>query len=352
MVTFPPTQPIEETSTPAISSTIPYTTTFTPSPSSTIVPIEDDDVIWEDPDLDFVLVEPTRSTVPVPSTSSPFLFTELPDDIEEEYESSSIPLNSVEHFEFVEAIPASSTISGGMAVAADDSSLNWWDISESSVPPLTEPINSLSTTTFSLSSFDSSTTASPSNPDEDDWAIFHTSSTPSLEHFSDISPEVDFDMNDIFLIPTVSTIPAVEPNNNQTTPFIPQFFTDDQTKEHLFDLMKPDPTLVMPPFSWMLQLARQNQSKLRSRENLAPQNFTITTKKQKQKQKKRVDLANTTEHHHLDQFYEYCKKKQCQHGGRLNSDCMCICLPAFSGNNCERSKTLFVIRFSSNIFSF
>lgn len=306
--------------------TIPITTTTSISYfTSTTVPVEDDNVVWEDPDLDFVVVEPTITTVPIPSTSSSLPSTEFSDDSDDEYELSTTPPESIEHFDFIENIPPSSTILGGVAVAEQDSQLNWWDINESSVPPLTEAMNSLSST--------------PKLPtlDEDDWAIFNTTSIPfniPSEHLSDLNSEVDIDMNDYFLFPTLSTTPSVDFINNQTPPFVPYFFTDHKTDDQLFGLMKPMPTLAIPPFSWMLHLAKQNQSKPIGRQNYLNQNFTSKTKKNK---KKRIDIQRSS-NNDLDQFYEYCHKKQCQHGGRLNADCLCICLPAFSGHHCERSK--------------
>jgi hypothetical protein len=39
-----------------------------------------------------------------------------------------------------------------------------------------------------------------------------------------------------------------------------------------------------------------------------------------------------------DILYEYCREQQCQHGGRLNTDCLCICLPAYTGKYCETGR--------------
>lgn len=79
----------------------------------------------------------------------------------------------------------------------------------------------------------------------------------------------------------------------------------------------------MPPFSWMLNLASQNKSEIR--------NSTTT------KQQQNVQLTTPTV------FFEYCKNKQCHHGGRLNSDCLCICLPAFTGDQCETGTKNFLL---------
>jgi hypothetical protein len=334
-------QTIEQRSTTMINPTIPppppTPTHSIPYPSSTTVNIENENVIWEDPDLDVVVVEPTTTTVQTPSTTFPFLPTEFLDDTEDEYETSTIPPESVEHFDFIEKIPASSTISGGMAVAEDDSQLNWWDLNDFSLPPFTEPINSQPTTFNSLPS--SPSTIEQSSREEDDWTLFNTSAISSMmpfEHLPGLNSDVDFDTNDYFLFPLIPTTPTVDFINNQTPSFVPYYFTDYKAHDQLFGLMNPMPTLAMPPFSWMLHLANQNKSKPIGQKNSINQNFARKIKKKNNK--KRIDLKKSLNRYH-DHFYDYCKKKQCQHGGRLNSDCLCICLPAFSGNNCERSKT-------------
>lgn len=316
------------------------TTTSWAQSVSTTMNIEDDDVIWEDPDLDFVIVEPTTTTtmIPIAGTSSP-VPTKVPDETDIEYESSTIPPDSIEHFDFIENIPASSTITGGMAVAEQDSQLNWWDLDEVSFPILTE-----STTTIVTTTFISSTTKLPNQ--EDEWAIFNTSTIPSITHVSGLNPEIDLDMNDYFLFPTLSTTPTIELLNNHTPPFVPYYFTDYKTKDQLWNFDEPVPTLAMPPFSWMLNLAQQNRSEVKAHQNLI--NKTVTTTNTKNK-KKSIDSEKTLTDNH-DQFYEFCHKKQCQHGGRLNSDCLCLCLPAFSGHHCERSNQLF--DFEKNLMDF
>lgn len=326
---------IEDTSSTYIYPTIPILTTTMPRTTSTAVPIEDDNVIWEDPDLDFVVVEPTPTTSPIPTTtfsSSPVpSTTEIVYDTDDEYEFATAPSESVEHFEFIQNNPPSSTISGGVANIEQESPLNWWDLNESSIPPLIEPTDSIASTTPSLSLI-SSTIDAP-GLEEDDWMLFNSSAIPlniPSDNLADLNSEVELDMNDYFLLPAVSTTPPVQSIRNGTPSFLPFFFPDQKNKDHLFDLMKPMPTLAMPPFSWMLQLARQNRSKSISRQHSLHQNATTKIKK------KRIDLQRTSDNNEHDQFYEYCHKKQCQHGGRLNSDCLCICLPAFNGHHCEK----------------
>ena len=48
--------------------------------------------------------------------------------------SSTIP---IEHFDLIDDILESSTIAGGVAVAQDDSELNWWDLNEAFTQSLT-----------------------------------------------------------------------------------------------------------------------------------------------------------------------------------------------------------------------
>jgi hypothetical protein len=318
------------------------TTTVTrPITTTAIIDDDDDDddnVIWEDPDLDFVIVEPTTSTVPIPTSSHP-LSTELPDDIDVVYFSSTIPLQPVEHFDFIEQIPASSTITGGMAVAGQDSQFNWWDLDEATFPPLTEPNPSPppTTTTIAANPFTLIPSTTKLTNFEDDWAIFNKTSTPSVTKFDHLSnSDIDVDMNDYFPVPSILRTSTIDSITNNTPPFVPYYFTDYKTNDQLLDLLKPSPTLAMPPFSWMLHLANQNKSAPQGRQSLINKNSTMPSKKTIKK--KRMDSKTMIN----DNFYEHCNKKQCQHGGRLNTDCLCICLPAFGGDNCEISKNIYI----------
>lgn len=45
--------------------------------------------------------------------------------------------------------------------------------------------------------------------------------------------------------------------------------------------------------------------------------------------------TTTTTKPYVESLFEYCKDQQCHNGGRLNSDCLCICLPAFAGESCQ-----------------
>jgi len=311
-------------------------------PITTAINIVEDNVIWEDPDLDFVIVEPTTMTIPIASTSFPSP-SEFSDETDIISESSTIPPESLEHFDLIEDIHPSSTIAGGVAVAEQDPQMNWWDINEASFTPLTESTNSpLTTTTTATNTLKLIPSMIKLTNIEDEWAIFNTSSIPSFTQ-SEHPSELDFNINDYVLFPAILATPTIDSINNNTPPFVPYYFTDYKTKEELLDLLNPVPTLGMPPFAWMLYLASQNKSELKGRKNFINKNFTIIsstiTPKMKKMKRKKIYLKKSL-NNNLDRFSEYCNKKQCQHGGRLNADCLCICLPAFSGINCERGKDI------------
>ena len=93
---------------------------------------------------------------------------------------------------------------------------------------------------------------------------------------------------------------------------IPEYFRNNQ----LFDY-----SLAIPPFSWMLNTATENQTVILNTTTTIPiTSTTIST----------TSIPVTS--------YEYCKNKQCQYDGRLTSDCLCLCLPAFTGENCETGR--------------
>ena len=342
VVTFPPTQTVEETS----STIIPIATTsiLIDDPTTAIV---DENTIWEEEEEeeeedDFVMVETTTikaattvvttttTTKTMNKTTSSFVSTTLSDDFDPIDEPFTPP---VEHFELIGNIPASSTISGGMAVAQDDSELNWWDMSDSFTEPLPEPRPALTTTTKFVTHEDQL------------WDIFNTTTVPipSITRFEPLSVdvdvddfespsevpddpshsevEVDVDMNDYFLLSTAVTGDLGHPNDS----FVPYYFNDykpkDEQKE-LLNLIKPIPTLAMPPFSWMLHQANQTKHGLKT------STLPITTTTTKKKRQAKGKMSNTPKK-------QSCHGKQCQHGGHLNGDCLCICLPAFTGEHCQ-----------------
>ncbi len=118
---------------------------------------------------------------------------------------------------------------------------------------------------------------------------------------------------------------------SSTTPIIDLF----TFKNQLFDYLETLLTLDIPTFSWMLNLAAQNKNQF--------QNSTIITTK---KQNTTITTTKIP-----DISYEYCKNKQCHHGGHLNSDCLCICFPTFTGDNCETGINNFLLNKKKN-FSF
>ncbi|CAF0949140.1 unnamed protein product [Adineta ricciae] len=350
IVTFPPSPPIDIPSTTTTTTTVEsfpsevVTDTISIDPTMNTVDV---DVHWEDPDLDFVLVEPTVKPTPaIPFATTPLpLASDIPDDVEFVAETSTVLLPSIEHFDLLDEIFPSSTIVGGIAVAQQDqdSQINWWDVDEASLPSVSQSNQiPLATTTTASNIFTiiPSTNKLTESNDDYEWNIFNTTSvslvTP-LNHQSDSNSEIEFDMNDYFTFPTSSTTAILNFIKNQTQPLLPFYFSDDNTKEQLAGLNKPASTLAVPPFSWMLQLANQPKNVLRSRQSILSKTLTTisTATISKRKNKKTTLTLRGKSNNQFDHFYELCQNKQCKNGGRLNSDCLCICLPAFSGNHCE-----------------
>jgi hypothetical protein len=148
----------------------------------------------------------------------------------------------------------------------------------------------------------------------DDSISNSTDLITTFENLSvDDNSELNFDMDEDYILS--SSTPMID--------FLPYYFLNNQTEnQQLFEYIKP---LAIPPFSWMLNMATQNKSR----------------------------STTTTEIPYIS--YDYCKNKQCHYGGRLNSDCLCICLPTFTGDNCETgTKVLFTSknRFILVLFSF
>ena len=217
---------------------------------------------------------------------------------------------------FTDDIFPSSTIVDGSASVETNSSLNWFDLNDTSLS--SSPVTStLISSTILI--------------DDDDWIITNTSSIPSITRFEqlyvddeefnhtlddfftsniELNSAITIDLNDYILSPTFTTTPTI----------------DNKTKDQLFDFTKP---LAMPPFTWMLNQAAKNKSQ--SLNNSTTTTTTITTTTTTTTEKQTEQLTTTTP----IIIYEYCKNKKCHHGGRLTSDCLCICLPAFSGDNCE-----------------
>ena len=137
-----------------------------------------------------------------------------------------------------------------------------------------------------------SSTLSTFQSDEEDWVSPNVTSTELISTFEYLSAD-----DDDYILPSSTEL-------IDSLPLIPYYFLDNQPNDQFSEYLKP---LAIPPFSWMLHMAAQNQT---------PSSDPTTT-----------EISNTS--------YEYCKNKPCHHGGRLNSDCFCICLPTFTGDNCE-----------------
>lgn len=271
-------------------------------------------------------------------STNPFLtqfvgITDIP------YESSSVPISSVEHFDYHQEFSGSSTIVGGLAVAQQDSQLNWWELSDASFAPFIESYNSPSATTPPTTTTDSITKNDP-----DDWSVFDKTTTLPVSysnHLSDPHFEHEFDMNDYFNI-TQSTTPATNFISHNSASFVPSYFEHFKPNEPTMYSLEPMPTLSIPPFSWMLQLASQNGIKNRK---------IISNTTRKSETKKRSD-AKIIKNISSNDPHEYCNKKQCQNGGRLNKNCVCVCLPVYSGEHCERGNMIIFTRKSIICFLF
>jgi len=237
-------------------------------------------------------------------------------------------------------ISPSSTIVGDVSIVQSNSSLNGSDFND---------------TSLSLSPLTSTSVSSTMQIVDNDLIIFNTSSILPVTRFEHLAVDdniedynedieqitgdlfaFNIESNDDILSPTLTTTSVMDLiNNNNTQPLNPFNIMDNQPEDQLLEYMKPFPTLAMPPFSWMLNIASQNRSEV--------QNSTTTTTTTKQlttTTKEKVQLTTTTSKN-PNTFFEYCQNKQCYHGGRLNSDCLCICLPAITGDNCETGKKNF-----------
>lgn len=113
------------------------------------------------------------------------------------------------------------------------------------------------------------------------------------------------------------TLSSTTPEMNLLS-FMPIDFLPNEPDD---DYIEP---LVMPPFSWMLNMAAENSSQ--------PPPSTTTV------------IPATS--------YDYCKNQQCHHGGRLSPDCFCICLPAFTGDSCETGRRTRSSFFASQLIDF
>ncbi|CAF0857191.1 unnamed protein product [Didymodactylos carnosus] len=77
-------------------------------------------------------------------------------------------------------------------------------------------------------------------------------------------------------------------------------------------------------------------SELKNKTKKNNQQSTSTTIKTKYHFRSTTQKTQTTK-----KKYHYCENKSCLHGGKLNADCLCLCLPAYGGENfhCEEQPT-------------
>ncbi len=309
-----PSIPInEDISTPTTTTTIKAT-----------IDIRNDSAVWDDPDLDYDIIE---STIPAISNN---------------FTTSSISNN---HSDFMNEISPSSTIVSDVSIAQSNSSLNGSDFND---------------TSLSLSPL---TSTSVSSTIQNDLIIFNTSSilpVTRFEHLAvddnieDYNEDMEQITDDLFafniesnsdiLSPTLTTTSVMNLINN-TQLLNPFNIIDNKPEDPFLEYMKPFPTLAMPPFSWMLNIASQNRSEVQNSTTTTTTKekfrLTTTTKQLTTTTEEKVQLTTTTSKN-PNTFFEYCQNKQCYHGGRLNSDCLCICLPAITGDNCETGTKIFL----------
>ncbi|CAF5153884.1 unnamed protein product, partial [Rotaria magnacalcarata] len=174
--------PIE--SVPAATIVANTITTTVTLPRSATTEMDENNIAWEDTDEDdveedFSMFSTTTSEITNTSTS-PF-FTNSIETTNLLFDSSTIPVSTMEHFDFNQQFIGSSTIVGGLAVAQQDFQLNWWDVSDAALSPLIEannfPLTTTTTTTTPILK-----TSSFTKIDQDDWSIFDTSTIASMNY--------------------------------------------------------------------------------------------------------------------------------------------------------------------------
>ncbi|CAF1060261.1 unnamed protein product [Adineta steineri] len=302
VITFPTFPTDENISIPTI------TTTSTTTTIRTTIDIYNDSIIWDDPDLDDNLIESTTFIISNNSTNSSILNADM---------------------DFTNEIFINSTIINNLTFSESNSSLYGWNSNDTSISLF--PINSTSIlTTMQIDN-------------DDDWTIFNTSSILPVTRFEHLSidddtddffsfdiesnPEINQDTNDYFF---PSTLIPSSITDNHTQLLFPYYIQNNKIKDQFLEYIKPIPTLAMPPFSWMLNMANKNKNETINSTITKKQNVHLTTSSSST-----TTTTTTTIYQTPSAFFEYCKNKQCLHDGRLNSDCLCICLPAFTGDNCE-----------------
>ncbi|CAF1125211.1 unnamed protein product [Rotaria sordida] len=362
------------------------TTTTTTTTIRTTVDIYNDNVIWDDPDLDFI---------PIESTTIPDVLNHF---------SSSTP---IDHFDFINQISPSSTIVDDLTNVQSNLTLSWSNLNDTS-------FSTLMSSTLEI--------------DEEDSIISNTTSISLTTRFEHLLDDNDTENNNSEEIDEE----LIDLKSNINDYSLSSTLTTTTTTSIIEEYIKPLSTFPTSSFSWLLNMTEQNKSQFLNstitnhkqnvqflnstitnhkenvqflnstiinhkqnvqflnstitnhkenvqflnstiinhkqnvqfldstitnhKQNVQFLNSTITNHKQNVQflnstitnHKQNVQFLNSTITNHKENvqlinttsktsniFYEYCKNKQCYHHGRLNSDCLCICLPAFTGDNCE-----------------
>ncbi|CAF0876509.1 unnamed protein product [Adineta ricciae] len=307
VITFP-SMPITENIATYTTTEITTTLTIASSIKNTTVDIYNDNAIWDDPDLDYNLFEPVLSIVSLPNNHTTTTMADLS-----------------EEFDIMDEILLNSTSIDDLMNPESNITLNWWDFNDTLI------------------------TVSPSNltdDNDDDWMIFNTTVELPITRFDHLSSEdddededyqiLDFDSHSdidnmtLMLNTTTTTATTTHALDNLTEPLFIYDLKDHHMKDQLLEFFKPFPTLAIPPFSWMLSMINQTHS-----ESL---NSTTTTTSTTTTHTTMTTTTTTISRNTTTIFqapFEYCKDRHCRHSGRLNSDCLCVCLPAFTGDECE-----------------
>ena len=247
----------------------------------TTINIDEDHFIWDDADLD----DPQYTPTVIPSSTLP----------------------PVAHFDLIDDAAASSTVAGGRAVAEEESTLHWWSFNDTSLP-------SISTMT-------------------DYWTPANTTSNPMVTRLEYLSVDDYVDETETLAPPSTSRAnsysgividmnsyasQAPMTTSNGTSKATSTYLTTQHSTERPTSVSTA-PVSLVSSIMHMTYEEEEDDADLRN----------STTRRQ------RGLLRSTTTGQPVRSIYEYCKDKQCFSGGRLNSDCLCICLPAYTGENCE-----------------
>ena len=131
---------------------------------------------------------------------------------------------------------------------------------------------------------------------EDEWVIFNTTSVPSVTRLEHLSAD-DEDSDEIY-----SDRDSQSNHTAQMNDFLPL--------PQITATTTPTPNTTVTSF-------RPSSAMIRTVPLDQPFRSETTTKS------------------YVETIFEYCKDQKCHNGGRLNSDCLCICLPAFAGESCQ-----------------